>query len=309
MTISLIIPCYNEEEVIKNSHERISSVLKSCDFESEILYINDGSKDSTLGILESIAAEDPGVRVLSFSRNFGHQPAVAAGLEKCAGDAAIIMDADMQDPPELIPQIVEKWKNENVNSVYMVRAARSGESLFKKATAALFYRLINWISEVDLPVDTGDFRLIDRLMIDEFNKLEERKTYIRGLMTWVGFDQVPMYYERDPRLAGETKYPLSKMIRFAMNGIMSFTKKPLQLATHLGLLNILVGLGLVLYVFISRYSSRIETVPGWASIMIVIIFFGGVQLLCLGLLGEYLGRVFDEAKKRPDYIIQRTINL
>lgn len=306
--ISLIIPCYNEEEVIKIAYQRVSTVMESLGKDYEIIFIDDGSKDKTLDILKSLAISDNQVKVIGLSRNFGHQPAVTAGLEQCSGEAAIIMDADMQDPPELIPEMIALWEKEKANVVYAVRESRKGESFFKKISAKLFYRFLNSVSEVELPIDTGDFRLIDRKVIDQFNSLKEKKTYIRGLITWVGYKQVPFYYKRDERFAGETKYPLSKMIKFASNGIMSFTKKPLEIAISLGLLNILVGLCLAIYVIIAHYNYQISTVPGWASLMIVVIFFSGVQLLSLGLIGIYLGRVFDEVKGRPDYIIDNKIN-
>jgi len=308
MNISLIIPCYNEEEVIETAYGRISKVMESLDSPYEIIFINDGSKDRTLSLLEKISGSDQNVKVLGFSRNFGHQPAVTAGIQCCSGDAAIIMDADMQDPPELIPDMIRQWQEESANVVYAVRKNRKGESIFKKITAKLFYRFLNSVSEIKLPLDTGDFRLIDRKVINQFNDMKEKKTYIRGLITWVGFKQVPFYYERDARLAGETKYPLSKMLKFASNGIMSFTKKPLEISITLGSINIFVGLALTIYVFISHFSNAISTVPGWASLMIVIIFFSGIQLLSLRLIGVYLGRVFDEVKSRPDFIIDKKIN-
>ncbi len=309
MKISLIIPCYNEEEVIRIAYKRIIDVMETLDNDFEIIFINDGSKDKTLEILEDIAKTNRRVKVIGLSRNFGHQPAVSAGIESCSGDAAIIMDADMQDPPELISGLIKKWQEENANVVYAVRQKRKGESFFKKITAKIFYRFLNSVSEISLPIDTGDFRLIDRKVIDQFIKLKEKKTYIRGLITWVGFKQVPFFYEREERVAGETKYPFSKMLKFAVNGIMSFTKKPLELAVSLGLMNIFIGLLLSIYVLISYFSAIISTVPGWASMMIVIIFFSGIQLLSLGLIGVYLGRVFDEVKGRPDYIIDQKINM
>lgn len=308
MKISLIIPCYNEEEVINKAYNRIYNVMEKIDMDYEILFTNDGSKDKTLELLTEIADSNRKVKVISFSRNFGHQPAVTAGIKECSGDAAIIMDADMQDPPELIPDMLSLWQKEDANVIYAVRKSRKGESFFKKFTAKIFYRFINSVSEVKMPLDTGDFRLIDRAVIDKFNGLKEKKTYIRGLISWVGFKQIPFYYKRDERLAGETKYPLSKMIKFASNGIVSFTKKPLEVSIFLGLLNIFVGLALAIYVIVAHFSSSIITVPGWASLMIVIIFFSGVQLLSLGLIGIYLGRVFDEVKERPDYIVHKKIN-
>lgn len=308
MKVSLIIPCYNEEEVIIPAYERVYKVMNSLKSEYEIIFINDGSRDNTLNLLNGITDKNNNVKVIGFSRNFGHQPAVTAGIKFCSGDIAIIMDADMQDPPELIPDIIDLYKKEQANVVYAVRESRKGESIFKQITAKLFYRFLNSVSEIKLPLDTGDFRLIDRMVIDQFNSLKEKKTYIRGLITWVGFKQIPFLYTRDERLAGETKYPFSKMLKFASNGIMSFTKKPLEVAIGLGSLNIFIGLILSIYVLISHFSKSISTVPGWTSLMIIIIFFSGIQLLSLGLIGIYLGRVFDEVKDRPDYIIADKIN-
>ncbi|QEN05690.1 glycosyltransferase [Thiospirochaeta perfilievii] len=308
MKVSIIIPCYNEEEVISLAYQRIYKVMERISYQYEIVLVNDGSKDNTYNILKEISSKNDTVKVINLSRNFGHQPAVTAGIELCSGDIAIIMDADMQDPPELIPDMIDVYLKEEANVVYAVRESRKGESFFKKVTAKLFYRFLNSVSEIKLPLDTGDFRLIDRSVIEEFKKLKEKKTYIRGLITWVGYKQVPFYYKRDQRLAGETKYPLSKMLKFASNGIMSFTKKPLEIAIGLGTLNIIVGIILSVYVFISHFSNSITTVPGWASLMIVVIFFSGIQLLSLGFIGIYLGRVFDEVKDRPDYIISEKIN-
>lgn len=220
MLVSLILPCYNEEEVIDISYRRVKDALDKLPYDYEIIFTNDGSLDTTLNKLVHIAEADKKVKVIDFSRNFGHQPAVTAGVFECSGDVAIIMDADMQDPPELIGDMIDLWKNEQANVVYAVRESRRGESFFKKITAKLFYRFINFVSEIDLPVDTGDFRLIDRKVIDEFIRLKEKKTYIRGIITWVGFRQIPFYYKRDERLAGETKYPFKKMVKFASNGIV-----------------------------------------------------------------------------------------
>jgi dolichol-phosphate mannosyltransferase len=309
LKISVIVPCFNEEAVVRQAYERIKVVLDRIEgAECEILFINDGSTDHTVRILEEIAAQDRSVKIISFSRNFGHQPAVSAGICNCTGDVAIIIDADMQDPPELFPEMIDIYKRENCNVVYGVRKKRKGESLSKRLTAKIFYRLINFLSDVSIPLDTGDFRLIDKIIISEFRNLPEKNKFIRGLISWVGFKQVPIYYTRDPRLAGETKYPMVKMLKFATTGLLYFTKKPLKLAISIGFFNILVGLALVVYVLISKFSKLIDTVPGWASLLIVIIFFGGVQLLTVGVLGEYIGSIFDEIKKRPEYIISKKIN-
>ncbi|MDR2906532.1 MAG: glycosyltransferase family 2 protein, partial [Bacteroidales bacterium] len=228
MLLSIIIPCYNEELVIAETHKRLTNVMKSIQHDYELIFINDGSKDRTLSILQELATEDTCVKVLDFSRNFGHQCAVTAGLNNCSGDAAVIIDSDLQDPPEVIAEMLDIMQKEQANVVYGVRKKRKGESWFKLFTAKLFYRLLNKLSDVKFPVDTGDFRLIDRNVIDAFNNLKEKNKYIRGLIAWMGFKQVPCYYEREERFAGETKYPFKKMLKFAMIGLFYFSKKPLQ---------------------------------------------------------------------------------
>jgi polyisoprenyl-phosphate glycosyltransferase len=307
--ISIIIPCFNEEQVIAETYKRTSKVMQSFEHQGfEIIFINDGSRDSTLSILKSIANEDKTVKILNFSRNFGHQPAVTAGISACSGDVAIIIDADLQDPPELFPEMVKKHIVENANVVYGQRESRKGETFFKKITAKLFYRTINYLSDTPLPVDTGDFRLIDKHVIEAFKNLPEKNKYIRGLISWVGFKQVPILYKREERFAGETKYPLSKMIKFASTSMLYFSKKPLKLALALGLISLLIGLLLGVYVISGLYFRPETVVTGWPSIIISIIFFGGVQLITIGVLGEYLGNVFDEIKNRPEYIIHEKTN-
>lgn len=307
--ISIIIPCYNEELVIEETYKRTDKVMKSFEHQGyEIIFINDGSKDATLSILKNIASKDKSVKILNFSRNFGHQPAVTAGIGACNGDIAIIIDADLQDPPELFPDMVKVHLEQNANVVYGQRESRKGETFFKTFTSKAFYRIINSLSDTTLPVDTGDFRLIDRHVIDAFKNLPEKNKYIRGLISWVGFKQVPIMYKREERFAGETKYPLSKMLKFASTSMLYFSKKPLKIALALGLLSLLVGLLLGIYVISGLYFRPETVVTGWPSIIISIIFFGGVQLITIGVLGEYLGNVFDEIKNRPEYIIHEKIN-
>jgi dolichol-phosphate mannosyltransferase len=307
--LSIIVPCYNEEEVIGETYRRLKHVLQESGIRNhELIFIDDGSRDQTFSLLKDIAGRDPLVVVLSFSRNFGHQPAVTAGLHHCTGDAAVIIDADLQDPPELIPQMVQKMFEEKANVVYAVRDERRGETLFKRLTASLFYRLINVLSDVPLPMNTGDFRLVDRRVIDEFCRLGEKNKYIRGLISWIGFKQVPISYVREPRFAGETKYPLSKMLRFATNALLYFTRKPLKMAMGLGFSSVIIGLFLTVYAVLSRLLYPETTISGWASTMIVIVFLGGVQLLTIGVIGEYIGSIFDEVKNRPQYIIDQTIS-
>lgn len=307
--VAVIVPCYNEEAVIKESYRRTRAVLDRLPQQTEIIYINDGSFDQTRNLLNSLADADPEVKVLHFSRNFGHQPAVTAGINHCDADLAVIIDADMQDPPDLIPELLDTQAREHANVVYCVRRSRAGESFFKLFTAKAFYRIMNRMSEVNFPLDTGDFRLIDRKVINAFNQLHERGKYIRGLISWVGFHQVPFYYEREARIAGETKYPLGKMVRFASNAMLYFSKKPLQLATGLGFISVLVGIVLAIWFTLGKIYGFSNAEVGWTSIMTSIIFFGGVQLLTVGVLGQYVGILFDEIKARPEYIIDEQRNV
>ncbi|MDX5468234.1 MAG: glycosyltransferase family 2 protein, partial [Bacteroidota bacterium] len=265
-----------------------------------------GSRDKTLEILKSYAASNPDVRVLNFSRNFGHQAAVSAGIHYCNGDLAIIIDADLQDPPELFKDMVAIHREKGANVVYGVRRERKGETWFKKQTAKWFYRILNRLSDVNLNVDTGDFRLIDRKVINAFKGLGEKNKYIRGLIAWMGFKQEPIFYDRDPRLAGETKYPLKKMLQLASIAMFYFSKKPLKMSITLGVFSLVIGLLLTIYVLVVQFSGIITT-PGWASTLITIIFFGGVQLITIGVTGEYIGNILDEVKGRPQFIVEEEI--
>lgn len=306
--VAVIVPCYNEEAVLRESYRRTKAALAHLSNPTEIIYINDGSRDRTRALLDEIAAADPSVKVIHFSRNFGHQPAVTAGIHHCDADWAIIIDADMQDPPELIPDILALREREQANVVYCVRLSRDGESRFKLLTAKWFYRLFNSMSEVHFPLDTGDFRLIDRKVMNEFSRFSEHGKYIRGLISWIGFKQVPFYYERKARIAGETKYPLRKMLSFASNAMLYFSKKPLKLATGLGFLSVLVGIILAVWFTLGKIYGFSNAEVGWTSIMTSIIFFGGVQLLTVGVLGQYVGILFDEIKARPEYIVDEKRN-
>ncbi len=306
--VAVIVPCYNEEAVLRESYRRTKAALAHLSNPTEIIYINDGSRDRTRALLDEIAVADPSVKVIHFSRNFGHQPAVTAGIHHCDADWAIIIDADMQDPPELIPDILALREKEQANVVYCVRLSRDGESRFKLLTAKWFYRLFNSMSEVHFPLDTGDFRLIDRKVMNEFSRFSEHGKYIRGLISWIGFKQVPFYYERKARIAGETKYPLRKMLSFASNAMLYFSKKPLKLATGLGFLSVLVGIILAVWFTLGKIYGFSNAEVGWTSIMTSIIFFGGVQLLTVGVLGQYVGILFDEIKARPEYIVDEKRN-
>lgn len=308
MKVSIVIPCYNEEAVLEAAYQRFSDVLGSSGYDYELITINDGSQDRTLEILASLAQRDRRLKVISFSRNFGHQNAVTAGLHCCSGDVAVIIDADLQDPPEVIPQMIELHRKEGSNVVYAVRNKREGESLFKLLSAKLYYRILNGLSEYSFPVDTGDFRLIDRKVLDAFRQFPEKHKYLRGLFSWMGFKQTPFYYNRDERYAGTTKYTFRKMARLASNGIFGFSKKPLKVAISLGSVSILIALGLILWILYLQIFAHDHVVQGWSSTIITILFLGGIQLLTIGILGEYIGNIFDETKNRPEYIIQEKIN-
>ena len=277
------------------------------DLQYELVFVDDGSRDSTQRILKDMAQRDPRVAVLKFSRNFGHQPAVSAGIRYCRGDLAVIIDADLQDPPEAIPDMIQELQTSGSNVVYGVRRQRKGETIFKRVTAHLFYQALSKLSEVPLPVNAGDFRVIDRKVINAFNNLPERNKYIRGLISWVGFKQTPFYYNREPRYAGSTKYSLKKMIRFASTGIFYFSKKPLQIATTFGFCSVAAGLLLSVWILFNKLAVPQYIVSGWTSIILLTIYFGGVQLLTIGILGHYIGSLFDEVKKRPEYIIDEQL--
>ena len=308
MLLSIITPCYNEELVVEETYRRLTEVMARTGMDYELVFVNDGSRDKTYPLLMQLAEQDKAVKVIHFSRNFGHQCAVTAGINHCNGDLAVIIDADLQDPPEVILDMLEIQRNEQADVVYGVRKKREGESWFKLFTAKCFYRVLNKLSDVQFPVDTGDFRLISRRIIDEFNRLHEKNKYIRGLISWMGYKQVPCYYERKERFAGETKYPLRKMLKFASTGLLSFSKKPLKLAVWLGMLSVLVALVYAIVILIMRILHPETFVTGWTSTIFMIIFFGGVQLLTIGVLGEYIGSLFDEAKDRPEYIISEKVN-
>ena len=307
-TLSVIVPCYNEEASITETYDRLKKVLSGINHSNRIIFINDGSQDQTREILSGIAAEDPSVKVIHFSRNFGHQKAVTAGIHHCRSDLAIIMDADLQDPPELIPALLAKQEEEQANVVYCVRKKRIGESKLKLWSAKMFYRFLNQLSEVRFPIDTGDFRLIDASVIREFNRFNEKGKYIRGIISWIGFKQVPFYYEREARFAGETKYPLKKMIAFASTALLYFSKKPLLMSISMGFFAMWLGIILAVWYVLGKFFGYTNAETGWTSIMITIIFFGGIQLLTVGVLGQYIGILFDEVKDRPEYIINEIIN-
>lgn len=308
--ISVVIPMYYEEEVAHLCYDRVSTVLKSLSdkYEYEIIFVNDGSKDKTLKILKDIANNDKCVKVISFSRNFGHQVAVTAGIKYITGDAIVIMDADLQDPPELIPDMLKLWEEGN-EVIYGKRKTRKGESAFKLLTAKMFYTFLNSMSEVEIPKNTGDFRLVDRKVIDVINSLPEHNKFLRGLFSWVGFEQKAFLYDRPERKLGTTKYPFKKMFKLASDGILSFSTKPMKIVGGLGVISILFSISVLIYSLCSYFGQWNNLTPGWTSIMVCITFFAGVQLLSLWVLSEYISRIYDESKGRPEYIIKEKINI
>ncbi len=307
--ISLVIPMYYEEQVAEECYKRVSKVLKGLkDYDYEIIFVNDGSKDKTLPILEKIADKDKKVKIVSFSRNFGHQAAVTAGLKYVTGDAVVIMDADLQDPPELVPDMLKKWE-EGYEVIYGKRKKRDGESAFKLLTAKAFYATLNKLSDVEIPKDTGDFRLVDRKVVDVVNSLPEHNKFLRGLFSWVGFKQYPYEYERKERFAGKTKYPLKKMLKLAKDGIIGFSTKPLKIVGGLGILSVVVSIIILIYAILSFAFSWNNLTAGWTSIMCTMTFLGGIILISLWMIGEYIARIYDETKQRPQYIVDKTINI
>ncbi|OBZ10446.1 glycosyltransferase [Bacillus sp. FJAT-27264] len=299
---SIIIPMFNEEAVIQETYRRIKKVMGTTGEPYELLFVNDGSTDHCAEMIEEYSHWDESVRLIDLSRNFGHQVAITAGMDYAQGDAIVIIDADLQDPPELILEMIEEWKL-GFEVVYAKRVKRRGESLFKKWTASLFYRVLRYSTDISIPVDTGDFRLIDRKVCDQLKRLPEKNRFVRGLVSWVGFRQKAIEYERDERLAGETKYPLKRMIKLSLDGITSFSYKPLKLAGYLGGVLSAAGFLYLLYVlYLAIFTDSV--VKGWASMIGITLTFNGFVLVMLGILGEYVGRIYDETKGRPLYIVQ-----
>ena len=307
--ISVVVPMYYEEEVAKECYTRLKGVLDKIEnYSYEIIFVNDGSKDKTLEILKDIAKEDENSKIISFARNFGHQCAVTAGLRYVTGDAIVIIDADLQDPPELIPEMLKLWEDGN-DVIYGKRKSREGESRFKLLTASMFYKTLNELSDVEIPKDTGDFRLVDRKVVDVINSLPEHNKFLRGLFSWVGFKQTPFEYERKERFAGKTKYSLKKMLKLASDGIISFSNKPLKIVGGLGIISIIISICILIYALLSYIFKLNNLSSGWTSLMVAITFFAGVQLLSMWIMSEYIGRIYDETKQRPQYIIDKKINL
>ena len=307
--ISVVIPMYYEEEVANECYNRMKKNLNELSqYDYEIIFVNDGSKDKTLEILQDIAKQDKKVKIVSFSRNFGHQAAVTAGLKYITGDCGIIIDADMQDPPEVIKDMIKLWEEGN-EVIYAKRKKREGETAFKLFTATMFYKVLNGLSEVEIPKDTGDFRLADRKVIDVINSLPEHNKFLRGLFSWVGFKQVPFEYERKERFAGETKYPLKKMLKLATDGIIGFSTKPLKIIGGIGFISVVISVLILIYALLNCMFSWDVIAKGWTSIMFSMTFLIGIQLISIWLVAEYISRIYDEAKGRPQYIIDKTINI
>jgi polyisoprenyl-phosphate glycosyltransferase len=306
MLLSIVIPCFNEEATLPETISRIEAVLKKIDsYSFELIFVDDGSKDKTKQILVEKCKVNKKIKIVSFSRNFGHQFALDAGITNASGDAIIIMDADLQDPPEVIPKMIAKWV-EGFDVVYAVRSKREGESWFKKYTAYSFYRIQRFLSDIEIPADTGDFRLISRRIADLLVSLPEKDKFFRGLIPWLGFKQGSITYDRHERFAGTTKYTLSQMTKLGMSGLLSFSTKPLTFFTTIGaIISLLSFVGIIHTLWAKFFTDAL--VDGWATLMIVILFIGGVQLIAVGVLGEYLGRVFAEVKDRPKYIIDEKI--
>ncbi len=305
---SIIVPMYNEEAVIPETYRRLTQVMEKFGESYEILFINDGSRDKTRDMLLELCKNDYHIKLVDFARNFGHQIAITAGMDYAVGECMVIIDGDLQDPPELIPEMVKLWRS-GYEVVYGKRKSRQGETFFKKFTAKAFYRILHSLTDVDIPVDTGDFRLIDRKVCEALKQLPERSRYVRGLMSWVGFKQTAIEFERSERFAGETKYPFKKMMKLAMDGIMSFSYKPLKFASYIGSLISAISFIYLIVVLLQKLFFPHSAQSGWASLIAVSLFFNGIILLMLGIIGEYIGRIYDEAKGRPLYIIKELKNM
>lgn len=301
--LSIVVPCFNEEGCLGALHERLSaSAREAIGSNYEIVLVNDGSRDRTWPIMQELVKRDSHVVAINLSRNHGHQLALTAGLDLCRGDHILIIDADLQDPPELLSGMMETMRTADADVVYGVRRSRRGDTAFKRATAHGFYRLLSRATEVDIPLDAGDFRLMSRRALDALLSMPEQARFIRGMVAWIGFRQVPFAYDRDERFAGETKYPLKKMVRFALDALTGFSSAPLKLASHVGLALSIGSVLMILYIAYAWLAGR--SIQGWTSLMLVVVVLGAVQMFVLALMGEYIGRLYNEAKRRPLYIVQ-----
>jgi polyisoprenyl-phosphate glycosyltransferase len=304
--LSVIVPCLNEEEALRGTHARLSSALAQIPANFEIVYVDDGSTDATPEVLRELQGSDNCIRVVRFSRNFGHQMAITAGLEHAAGDAVVVIDADLQDPPENIAKFFRKWE-EGYDVVYGVRTERQGETAFKLWTAKIFYRCITRLSDTQIPLDTGDFRLMDRRVVNVLLGMPERDRFVRGMVSWLGFSQAAVPYRREARAEGVTKFSFFKMLRFAMDGIFSFSIVPLRVATWTGFITSFLAILGILVVSLERVLGVAGLVKGWTSTMFAVLFIGGVQLICMGIIGEYIGRIYGESKHRPLYVVREIL--
>jgi dolichol-phosphate mannosyltransferase len=306
-TLSLVLPIFNEEEVIPELHVRLQEFLAELGVDCEVLFINDGSRDRSMQLLREVAKNEPRYRVLSFARNFGHQVAITAGVDYARGRAVVVMDADLQDPPSVVVEMVKKWR-EGFDVVYARRRRREGETFFKLVTAKIFYRMFAAMIPIAVPLDTGDFRLMSRRVVVALRTLGERHRFVRGMVAWLGFRQVAILYDRPARYAGDTKYPLRSMIRFAIDGITSFSVLPLRFATYLGMFISLCSVGVAVWALIEKFALH-NTVPGWTAETVLVSLLAAVQLLMIGILGEYIGRIYEQVKQRPLYVVGDRVNL
>jgi dolichol-phosphate mannosyltransferase len=306
--ISVVLPVYNEEAGVRELYVRLKPVLIDAGLSHEIVFVNDGSRDRSWQKILDLANEDRDVKAVNLSRNFGHQVAITAGIDISRGATVVVMDSDLQDPPELIAVLYQKYR-EGFDVVYAQRRTRDGETWFKRGTATLFYRLIRRMTTIDIPVDTGDFRLLSRRVVDDLKRLQEQSRFVRGLVTWVGYNQTPVLYDRARRYGGETKYPISKMMKFALDGITGFSSQPLRLASHVGLLCAAGSLALMVGLAIFKVAGGTGLIPGWTSLAVAVLFLGGLQLLAVGILGEYVGRIYEEVKHRPLYLVRDVKNV
>ncbi|MFB0527080.1 MAG: glycosyltransferase family 2 protein [bacterium] len=302
---SIVVPVFNEKEVLGELYKRITSVMDKLSEPYEIIFVNDGSNDGSFELMKTLHSQDSQVKIINFSRNFGHQIAITAGLDYASGKAVITIDADLQDPPEVIPNLIDKWK-EGFDVVYGIREEREGEGIFKLVTARIFYRFLRRITDTNIPADTGDFRLISGKVVESLKNIRERNRFVRGLVSWVGYRQIGVSYKREKRFGGHTKYPLRKMLKFAVDGISSFSFLPLRIASYGGFVISGIGILYAIYVIIVKLFTN-KALPGWASLMVAILFLGGVQLITIGIIGEYIARIGEEAKQRPLYIIKEII--
>lgn len=306
--LSVVVPVFNEQDVIEPLHSRLLQVLGPAGFDFEIIFVNDGSKDRSAEMLDAICRSDMRFKAIHFSRNFGHQAAVTAGLHAVTGQCAVVIDADLQDPPELILEMIRLWRD-GYEVVYAQKTEREGSGFLLRHAYRIFYRIVGRMSEVEIPVDTGDFSLMDRRVVDLLNSLPERNRYVRGLRAWLGFRQIGIKFERPPRFAGETKYSFGKLIGLAVDGLMSVSKAPLHLAMYMGFFASAGSFLLGIFFAIEQLTGRSHTARGWASTIVVVLFLGGVQLICIGVIGEFIGRIYDEVKQRPLYVVARSTGL